>query len=174
MGQTSLDQFIGSVRQSWTGLNSNTVEATLRALQALSKSPNDEPWLSDIHREKPATRELYRDPDHGFILLVHSEHRDQYRKPHDHGEGWVFYAVQYGESQMTTYKPVTSQTGVTSLVSRGAVSMTKGDCQVFLPRDIHDTACISDYLIQFRLTSTDFSREKVEGRMIQYQTNDAA
>lgn len=174
MPQSSLDHFVNQVRRHWTGLNSETITRTHESLRELTSTPEKEPWLSEIHQLKPATKKLYQDPDQGFILLAHAERRGLYRPPHDHGAGWVFYAVQHGESRMTTYKAITFPNGATRLVSRGAFKMTNGHSAVFLPRDIHDTECCSDYLIQFRLTSSDFSREKEEGRMIQYTETSVA
>jgi len=46
--------------------------------------------------------------------------------------------------------------------------MKPGDCRVFLPGDIHDTLCVSENFIQYRLTSSDFKEEIKSGRMTRY------
>ncbi|WDE07058.1 hypothetical protein SG34_009285 [Thalassomonas viridans] len=168
MKNNALEHFITSIKDSWTGLNSETVIKSRELLKQLLKTPDSEPWLADLHRQKQESVELYRNPEHGFILLAHVEKQEQYRVPHNHGAGWVFYAVQHGAMEMSTYSQVTDQTGKTALVSRGAATINAGECNVYLPGDIHDTKCLSEYVLMFRLTSCDFKAEKREGRLIQY------
>jgi hypothetical protein len=168
MKKSSLEKFISSVRQDWQGLNTRSVQKCHSLLTELAKTSINEPWLTKIHIERPASVELYSDPEHGFKLFAHTEPQGLYRAPHDHGAGWVLYAPQYGELKMTTYKQITTSNGQTNLVSREAEILTAGQCKVFLPRDIHDTRCVSDYLVQFRFTSCDFKLEKQQGRMIEF------
>lgn len=168
MKNNALDHFITTMKNNWTGLNSETTILGCRLLEQLAKTPSSQPWLAHLHREKADSIELYRDPQNGFILLAHTEERGKYRVPHNHGAGWVFYAVQHGAMEMSTYCEVTSQTGETHLVSRGSETMNEGECNVFLPGDIHDTQCLSEYVLMFRLTSCDIKAEKSAGRMIQY------
>lgn len=94
-------------------LNTETVEAVRQLLIDLTKSSPDELWLKEIFDEKPAVKELYRDPENGFFLLAHSEDQGMYRHPHNHGADGVFYAVQSGEIAMTTFKQITSINGET-------------------------------------------------------------
>lgn len=58
--------------------------------------------IVDLISKADVDEELYRDPEQGFILLAHSEKKDLYRVPHDHGGGWVISAVQSGEIEMKT------------------------------------------------------------------------
>lgn len=168
MTETTLDRVTKAIHEHWNGLTSDTVTRTRELLKELTLAPDDEPWLAEIHAEKPETVELYADADRGYILLAHTETRGLYRVPHNHGAGWVFYAVQHGENRMSTYKQTTRPDGTAHLVSRGSHDLRKGDCEVFLPGDIHDTECLTDYLVQFRLTSSDFKQEKTSGRMVQF------
>ncbi|WP_340679264.1 hypothetical protein [Paraglaciecola sp.] len=168
MTNTSLEHFICSIQKDWEGLTSKSLLKYRELLKRLANASSDEPWLAKIHIERPATVELYSDPVHGYKLLAHTEPKGLYRKPHDHGAGWVLYAPQYGEIKMATYKQITNSNGKTQLISREADRLVVGDCKVFLPGDIHDTTCISDYLLQFRFTSCDFNMEKKQGRMIQF------
>ncbi len=168
MQQTTLENFIVNVRKAWSGLNTETVGAVRQLLVDFTRAAKDEPWLKDIISGKPAAKELYRDPEHGFILLAHTEEKGTYRQPHNHGAGWVFYAVLSGEMAMNTYQQVTTVNGETHLVSRGTDLMQAGQCRVFLPGDIHDTRCLSEGFVQLRLTSTDFSKEMQEGRLVRF------
>jgi hypothetical protein len=168
MKNNALENFITSIKGSWTGLNSETVIKGRKLLEQLAKTPISESWLADLHHKKQESVELYRDQNQGFILLAHVERQGNYRVPHNHGAGWVFYAVQHGTMEMSTYSQVTDKTGKSFLVSRGANDLNTGECNVYLPDDIHDTKCLSDYVLMFRLTSCDFKSEKREGRLVQY------
>ena len=168
MKDSALKNFIASIKNSWTGLNSETVITSRKLLESLAKTPSSEPWLADLHSKKQESVELYNDKTHGFILLAHVEKRGKYRVPHNHGAGWVFYAIQHGTMEMSTYSQVTDRKGKSHLVSRGASDINSGECNVYLPGDIHDTKCLSEYVLMFRLTSCDFKDEKRDGRLIQY------
>ena len=99
---TSLEECIGRIRPIWGPLTSELVAGCSRHLEDLLKAPATEDWLAALHRNGPENEELYRDPAHGFVLLAHTESVGLYRPPHDHGRGWVIYAVQRGEIEMAT------------------------------------------------------------------------
>ncbi|WP_286235479.1 hypothetical protein [Thalassotalea sediminis] len=164
----NLEKVTSEISACWAGLNSETTTAVRDLLIALTKTSENEAWLDEIIKEQPAAKLLYSDPKYGFLLLAHSEKKDTYRVPHDHGMGWVFYAVQSGQMEMATYKQITASNGKTDLVSRGKEIMNAGHCKVFLPGDIHDTLCLSDNFIQYRLTSSDFKEEIASGRMTRF------
>jgi len=164
----NLDAIVKEIKACWKGLHSDTTTEVRRLLTELAKTSTDEEWLKSIMLEKPSSKELYSDPEHGFILLAHTEKNGTYRPPHNHGAGWVFYAVQSGEMEMTTYKNITTAEGITHLVSRGTDRLQVGDCRVFLPGDIHDTLCITENFVQYRLTSSDFSDEIKSKRMVRF------
>ncbi len=168
MKNSALEDFITSVKNNWKGLNSETVIKSKALLENLANTSDSEPWIADLHNKKQASVELYRDKKHGFILLAHIEMKGQYRKPHNHGDGWVFYAIQYGRMAMSTYWLATDTADQSQIVSRGSRELSSGECNVYLPGDIHDTKCISDYVLMFRLTSCDFKEEKCAGRLTQY------
>ncbi len=168
MTHNSLTEFIDQIKENWQGLNSTTVVKCQTLLKQLTKTPTSEPWLAKLHREKPAAVELYRDPEHGFILLAHVEQQDCYHPPHNHGNGWVCYAIQSGVMEMSTYSAVNGENEQTNLITRGASQINVGECSTYLPGDIHDTKCLSEYALLFRLTSCDFTIEKREGRLMQF------
>lgn len=168
MQNSALETFIFNVKKQWSGLNSETVESVRQLLLDLTRTSADELWLREILTKRPAAKELYWDTEHGFILLAHAEEKGTYRQPHNHGAGWVFYAVLSGEMAMKTYQQVTKVDGETHLVSRGTDLMQSGQCRVFLPGDIHDTRCLSEGFVQLRLTSTDFQKEMQEGRLVRF------
>lgn len=168
MKNNTLESFISEMRKAWGPLSTETVKAALQLLQELARTPASAEWLAELLKKPVVNEELYRDPDHGFVLLAYSENRDLYREPHDHGSCWVLYAVHSGEMEMKTYKPIINQNGKLNLVCRESYTLRPGDCKVYLPKDIHDTKCVSDSSLIFRLTSCDLKKEYKEGRMIKY------
>ncbi|MFO0662955.1 MAG: hypothetical protein U0174_03335 [Polyangiaceae bacterium] len=161
MNKTSLDQFAKDSHAEWGPLTSELVESCVRSVKTLLGAAETEDWLRTLLEEAPESRELYRDAAHGFVLLGHVESAGLYRPPHDHGMGWVIYAVQRGETEMRTYARVHDEEGRVRLVKRDATILRAGDVGVYLPGDIHDTRCLSSSLLLYRFTSRDLKQERV-------------
>jgi hypothetical protein len=140
-------------------LTSELVAAVRAQLERLAQAPGSEPWLAALHEERPASQELYRDRSHGFVLLAHSETTDLYRPPHDHGRGWVIYALERGEMEIGTYARVQDEAGRVRLVKRDVTRLHAGEARIYLPGDIHDTRCLSGPSLLFRFTDRDLKRE---------------
>jgi hypothetical protein len=173
MAKNSLEKFIEEVKQIWGPLTSDVVADCRQQLEEFVKAPAMEGWLAALHREAPAYNELYRDPTHGFVLLAHTEHAGLYRPPHDHGRGWVIYAIQQGEIEMGTYARIEGPDGSVKLVKRDSTLVRPGQVQVYLPGDIHDTRCISGPALLFRFTERDLKKEdKEEHRVTRYIERD--
>lgn len=139
MARNVFDTSIEGIRSDWGPLSTEVVAACRSHLEDLLKAPATEAWLAALHSEAPANHELYRDPAHGFVLLAHTETAGLYRPPHDHGRGWVIYAMQQGEIEMGTYARIEGPDGSVRLVKRGSTRVRPGQVQVYLPGDIHDT-----------------------------------
>jgi hypothetical protein len=161
MIKDSLRVFTDAVRSAWGPLTSELVASCAEQVACLLDAPATEAWLTSLHADAPGSRELYRDPAHDFLLLAHTEVPGLYRPPHDHGRGWVVYAVQRGAMEMSTYRRMHDQHGDSHLVKRESFVLRPGDVRVFLPGDIHDTRCTTGPLTLFRLTSRDFKKEEV-------------
>lgn len=173
MTRNSLENFVENVRLSWGPLNTETVAACSRHLQALIQAPVAEDWLAALHRDLPPSQELYRDPDHGFVLMAHAEPAGLYRPPHDHGRGWVIYGVQQGKSEMGTFGRIDGVDGKPQLVKRNATLVRHGQVQVYLPGDIHDTRCMTGPALLFRFTERDLKQEdREEHRVTRYVEQD--
>lgn len=168
MKLNSLETFIEKIKEAWGPLTSGNVSLVRELFEGLVKTPGAEDWLADLLGQPDLDKELYRDQEHGFVLLAHTEKEGLYRIPHDHGSGWVIYAVQNGEMEMKTYRPIINQDGEMNLVCRESYRVNPGECKVYLPGDIHDTRCISKSVLMFRLTSCDLRKERQEGRMVRY------
>lgn len=167
MTNDSLPRFIRAARAAWGPLDT-ALAATLRQeLGALAQAPETEPWLASLLADRPETRELHRDPDHGFLLLAHAERQGHHRPPHDHGRGWVVYAVLRGEMEMGTYARIEDATGP-RLVARERYTLRPGEARVYLPGDIHDTRYLSGEALVLRFTSRDLAEEERAGRLMRY------
>jgi hypothetical protein len=169
MNPNSISHFTRAIHAAWQPLSTELVDECRHQAEMLLDAAATEDWLAALLRDAPANKELYRDPDHGFVLLGHTEHAGLYRPPHDHGAAWVMYAVQSGEIEMRTYARVENpETGV-RLVQRDATCVGAGQIQVYLPGDIHDTRCLSESALLFRFTERDLRVEdKVLHRLTRY------
>jgi hypothetical protein len=169
MVKNSLENWIEAVRRDWGPLSTDVVANCRRHLELLVQAPASEEWLAALHRDAPTNQELYRDPDHGFVLQAHIEETGLYRPPHDHGRSWVIYAVQRGESEMGTYARIDDADGRPVLVKRNTTWVRPGQVQVYLPGDIHDTQCLAGPALLFRFTERDLRREdREEHRVTRY------
>lgn len=163
---TSLEMFIENVRSIWGPLSTERVASCRQQLEKLLEASNTEEWLAALHLEGLAQKELYRDTTKGFVLLAHTEPEGLYRPPHDHGRGWVIYAIQQGEIEMATYARIEAPDGSVKLVQRGSTLVRPGQAQVYLPGDIHDTRCISGPALLFRFTERDLKKEDREAHRV--------
>jgi hypothetical protein len=165
MAQDSLQRFIEDARSAWGPLNTELAARIRHFLETLTQAPETEDWLAALLRDRPESRELHRDPEHGFMLLAHAGRQGHCRPPHDHGSGWVVYAVQHGEMEMGTFARIEDPLGGARLVKREAYRLRAGECRVYLPGDLHDTRYLSGEILIFRFTSCDLGQEEREGRL---------
>ena len=173
MPQNALDQFIAQVRASWGPLTTELVAQCRSCLEGLLQAAPSEPWLAALLRDRPASQELYRDPDHGFVLMAHTEPHGLYRRPHDHGRSWVLYGVQGGDVEMGSYARTLDPQGRVRLVKRDATLVRPGAALTYLPGDIHDTLCVKGPALLFRFTERDLAREdKQEGKITRFVEQD--
>jgi hypothetical protein len=166
MKDDALKTFIEKTRAVFGPLTTEMVASVREQLEQLAKAPSTEPWLQALHEEAPASQELYRDATHGFVLLAHSEATGLYRPPHDHGRGWVIYALERGEMEIGTYARVEDADGRVRLVQRDTSVLRAGEARVYLPGDIHDTRCVSGPSLLFRFTERDLKKEDQEARRV--------
>jgi hypothetical protein len=166
MAQNSLERFAQAVHGDWGQLSSELIAAARKHLERLLQAPPTEDWLASLHRDAPTDRELYRDPECGFLLLAHTEPAGLYRPPHDHGRSWVVYGVQQGVSEMTTYGRAEGPDGKDRLVKRESTLVRPGQVQVYLPGDIHETRCIEGPALLYRFTERDLKAEDKQAHRV--------
>jgi hypothetical protein len=163
MTGNSLEAFVEGVKSGWGPLTSELVAGSRARIEQLLEAPSDEAWLAKLQRDLPENAELYCDPAHGFVLLAHAEPLGRYRSPHDHGRGWVIYAVQQGEMEVGTYARVEESDGSVRLVRREAYRVRPGESRVYLPGDIHDTRCTQGPVLYYRFTDRDLRKDEAAG-----------
>lgn len=169
MKPSSLETFVAAARSAWGPLATGVVPNCRDALARLARADVGEPWLAALLADRPAGRELHRDPDHGFVLLAHAEYEGLYRAPHDHGRAWVVYAVQSGELEVATYGKVAGPGGRPRLVLRDTAVLRAGDARAYFPGEIHDTRCLSETAMLFRFTERDLRHEdQVERKVTRF------
>ena len=166
MSNDALSTFIEETRANFGPLTTEMVASVHARLERLVKAPSTERWLQTLHEEALPSRELYRDTTHGFVLLAHSEPTDLYRAPHDHGRGWVIYALQRGEMQIGTYARVRDADDRVRLVKRDLSLLRAGEARIYLPGDIHDTRCVAGPSLLFRFTDRDLKKEDLEAHRV--------
>lgn len=159
MAKSSLETLDEAMSADWGPLSTGLVDDARRHMQALLAAPTEENWLKSLHQEAPANRQLLRNHQHGYLLLAHTETAGLYRPPHDHGRGWVIYAIQQGGIEMGTYARIVGADGKPQLVQRGSTLVRAGQVQVYLPGDIHDTRCVTGPALLFRFTDRDLREE---------------
>lgn len=169
----ALQRFVASVRSNWGPLTTELAAGCREGLARLATASPREPWLAELLRDAAPTVELHRDPDHGFMLLAHTETAGLFRPPHDHGRAWVVYGLQHGEIEMRTYARIVGEDGAVRLVQRDSTIMRSGEALTYLPGDIHDTRCLSDTALLFRFTERDLKVEdQVEHTLTRYVERD--
>jgi hypothetical protein len=169
MAKDTLDSFVAAMRAEWAPVSTDLVAHCRAQLDRLTAADPGELWLTGLQEQRPATRELHRELDHGFMLLAHSEQAGLYRSPHDHGRAWVVYAVQSGALEVGTYVEVAEPDGRRKLVRRETIVLRPGEARAYLPGDIHDTRCLTEHALVFRFTERDLRHEdQILGRVTRF------
>lgn len=166
MHHDSLATFIARTRAAFGPLSSELAASVRAGLEQLTRASDRERWLTALLASAPAAQELYRDADHGFVLLAHSEPAGLYRAPHDHGRSWVVYGLARGEMEIGTYARVQDAGGRVRLVQRDVSLLRAGEARVYLPGDIHDTRCLGGPSLLFRFTERDLKKEDQEAHRV--------
>jgi hypothetical protein len=102
----SLDRYIAEVRSVWGDGKDPQLPFRVKVLmeKLFASTSADEPWMAELIRDGKPSRELYRDPDYGFIQMGHVHKQGHGNLPHDHGPCWVVYGAYTGVTEITKYK----------------------------------------------------------------------
>jgi hypothetical protein len=129
-------------------------------MERMIAAAGQEPWFDRLVAEAHPGRELYRDPQHGFILMGHVHPANHQNQPHDHGPYWVVYGVGKGEVEITTYRRTdnASVPGRATLEKEHAARFIPGTVRPYLIGDIHSTRALAPGSVVFRFLSGDIDR----------------
>ena len=160
----TLDQYIAEIRSIWGDGKDPQLPFRVTALMKklfASTSPHD-PWMAALIREGKPSRELWRDPDSGFIQMGHVHKQGHGNLPHDHGPCWVVYGSYSGVTEITKYQRTDdgSQPGVATLEKERLDRLSPGVVKPYLRGDIHSTSAVQGPGVVFRFLSYDL--EKIE------------
>ena len=160
----SFDRYIGAIRDAWgdgtdPGLP-HKVTAIMREMLATTR--RDEPWIAEMIAEGKVAKELYYDPDHGFIQMGHVQPQGHTNPPHDHGPCWVVYGAFSGRTEIIVYRHagVDEKSGRTILEKREVHQLTPGVVYPYVPGDIHSVVAVEGPAVVFRFLSADLNRVK--------------
>ncbi|WP_420552574.1 hypothetical protein [Tenacibaculum aiptasiae] len=171
MKQESLNHFIKELSKVWGPLTSDLTKKSKELVEELTQNCIGESWVDQLLKEQLPFKEIYRSEEHGFILMGHVEKKGDFSPPHDHGSGWVIYSTVIGQSKMGLFNRVFHPDGTMDIVQKDDYILNAGECNVYLPGDIHDTYTLEDNTLMLRLTSCDFLQELKEGRLVRYTNN---
>jgi hypothetical protein len=161
---SSLERYIEEVRAIWGDGKDPQLPFRVRSLMEkmlVSTSPDD-PWMAHLIREAKPARELYRDPDYGFVQMGHVHPEGHGNAPHDHGPCWVVYGSYRGVTEITLYRRTDdgNEPGRATLEKRDLHRLTPGVVYPYVPGEIHSTRAVEAPAVVFRFLSHDL--EKVQ------------
>ena len=160
----SFDRYIQEIRSIWGDGKDSQLSFKVKTLmeKLLLSTPPEKPWMAELMRARKPARELYRDPEHGFIQMGHVHQKGHANTPHDHGPCWVIYGAYSGVTDITVYRRTDDgkEPERAALVRKDLHRLTPGVVYPYLPGDIHSVHAVEGPAVVFRFLSTDL--EKVE------------
>jgi hypothetical protein len=161
-GESSFERYIAEIRSVWGGGKDPELPFKVKALmeKMLKATPRDEPWIADLIREAKPSRELYRDPDFGFIQMGHVHQQTHGNMPHDHGPCWVVYGSYSGLTEITLYRRTDdgNTPGRATLEKKDLHRLSPGVAHAYVPGDIHSTRAVEGPAVVFRFLSYDLEK----------------
>jgi predicted metal-dependent enzyme (double-stranded beta helix superfamily) len=161
----SFARYISGIRSLWGDGKSAELPSRVAALMAelLATAGRDEPWMAHLIKEAKVAKELYRDPEHGFIQMGHVQPTGHNNPPHDHGPCWVVYGAYSGSTEIVLYRRADEgqdELGRTLLEKKAVHQLTPGVVYPYLPGDIHSVVALEGPAIVFRFLSYDLTKVK--------------
>ncbi len=160
----SFERYIGEIRAIWGDGKDPALPFKVKALmeKMLASTGPDEPWMAEILRDGKPSKELYRDPEFGFIQMGHVHKQGHGNLPHDHGPCWVVYGAYSGVTEITLYRRTDDgkEAGRAALEKKELHRLSPGVVHPYLPGQIHSTNAVEGPAVVFRFLSYDL--EKIE------------
>jgi len=161
---SSFERYIAEIRSFWGDGKDPQLPFRVKLLmeKLLVSTRPDEPWMAQILKDGKPSKELYRDPDLGFIQMGHVHQQGHANLPHDHGPCWVVYGAYTGVTEITLYRRADDgkEPGRSLLEKRELHRLTAGVVYPYVPGEIHSTRAVEGPAVVFRFLSYDL--EKVE------------
>jgi hypothetical protein len=158
----SFERYIAEVRAVWGAGKDPDLPFKVKALmeKMLASTTRGDPWMAELLREAKPSRELYRDPDYGFIQMGHVHQQAHGNTPHDHGPCWVVYGAYSGLTEITKYQRTDdgAQAGKATLVQERLDRLSPGVVIPYLRGDIHSTHAAQGPGVVFRFLSYDLDK----------------
>jgi hypothetical protein len=159
--QSSFESYIDQVRSVWSDGKDPELPLKVKALleRLLRTTSFEEPWMARLIGEGRQSKELYRDPVHGFIQMGHNQPLGHGNTPHDHGPCWVLYGVYRGYMEITTYRRTDDGkvAGRATLEKQGLQKLSPGVVIPYFSGDIHSTSAKEPSVV-FRFLSYDLNK----------------
>ena len=158
---SSFEKYISDVRSLWGEGKDPQLPFRVKAFleNLLRSTPAGEPWMAQVIAEGMRSKELYRDPDCGFIQMGHNQPLGHANAPHDHGPCWVLYGIYRGKMEITTYRRADDGTipGTATIERKEVHTLTPGIVYPYFPGDIHSTSAKEPSVV-FRFLSHDLNK----------------
>lgn len=158
----SLERYIAEIRSIWGDGKDPQLPFKVKSLmeRLLATTSPDEPWMAQLIREGQPAKELYRDPEHGFIQMGHVHKQGHGNLPHDHGPCWVVYGAYTGVTEITLYRRTDNgaEPGRATLEKKELNRLTPGVVYPYLPGDVHRTHAVQGPAVVFRFLSYDLEK----------------
>jgi predicted metal-dependent enzyme (double-stranded beta helix superfamily) len=160
----SFERYIAAIRSIWGDGKSPELPLKVKALmeELLRTTTRDEPWMAHLIKEAKFAKELYRDPDHGFIQMGHVQPQGHANPPHDHGPCWVVYGAYSGLTEIVLYRRAAEDdpSGRAVLEKKDVHQLSPGVVHPYFPGDIHSVVALTGPAIVFRFLSYDLDKVK--------------
>ncbi|TAK06982.1 hypothetical protein EPO44_04675 [bacterium] len=158
--QNSMKKFTAEVRSIWGDGKDPAFPFKVKGLleKLLISANPQERWIVQLIKDGLPARELYRDKDHGFLLMGHVLDRDHNNSPHDHGDFWVLYGVYHGVAEITIYRRMDDGkvSGRVLLEKKGLHRLTPGMVMALFPGEAHSTFTVEPSVV-FRFLSHELN-----------------
>ena len=160
--RNSLEPYVTDIRSVWGNGEDPELPFKVKALmeKLLTSTSPDEFWMAYLLKQGKPAKELYRDPDHGFVQMAHVHQPGHKNAPHDHGPCWVIYGVYRGEIEIATYRRTDdgAEPGKAALETKEVHRLTPGVVYPYLSGEIHSTRAIEAPAVVFRFLSYDLEK----------------
>jgi hypothetical protein len=158
------ERYIAEIRSIWGNGNDPQLPFKVKSLmeKLLASTSPDDPWMAQLIREGKPAKELYRDPDYGFVQKAHVNAMGDSNSPHDHGPCWVLYGCYRGAKEIMTYQRIDDgkEAGRAILEKKELHRLSPGVVYPYLPGDIHSDKTVDAPTVIFRFLSYDLEKVK--------------